>query len=71
MLVNNTAFNYEMTYKYKGPFETMQCWTIGTVALQCGEKKIRYNMIGIKPHTSDTNVEDIKNWNICMMIVNA
>ena len=57
ILVNNTAFKYEIPYN--GPFEITQCWTNGTVALQCGATKIRYNICHIKSHTSDTNVEDI------------
>ena len=36
-----------------------QCWTNGTVPLQCGAIKIRYNISHIKSYTSDTNVEDI------------
>ena len=37
----------------------MQCCTNGTVTLQYGPAKIRYNIHQIKPYTSDTNVEDI------------
>ena len=41
-----------------------QCWTNGTVTLQCGAIKIRYNILRINPYTSDTNVEDINPENI-------
>ena len=44
---------------YNRPFVITQCWTNGTVALQCGPIKIRHNICRIKPHTSDTNFEDI------------
>ena len=36
----------------------------GMVILQCNATKIRYNIFRIKPHTSDTNVEDIKCWEL-------
>ena len=39
ILVNNTEFKYEIPYN--GPFEITQCWTNGTVALQCGAKQKR------------------------------
>ena len=57
MLVKNTAFKYETPYKR--PFEITQCCTNGTVTLHCGAIKIRYNIHHIKPHTYDTNIEDI------------
>ena len=57
MLNNNTAYKYEMPYK--GPFLINQCCTNGTVTLQCGTIKGRYNIRRIKPNASDTNVEDI------------
>ena len=44
---------------YKGPFVITQFWNNGTVTLQYGPTKIRYNVRWIKPYTSDTNVEDI------------
>ena len=55
--VNYTAFKYENPYK--DPFKIIQCWTNGTISLQCGEIKIRYNIHHIKTYESDTNVEDI------------
>ena len=58
MLDNNTAYKYEIPYKV--PFATTQCWTNGTVILQCGTKKVSYNVHHIKPYTSDTNVGDIQ-----------
>ena len=36
-----------------------QCCTNGTVALQCADIKIRYNIRHIKQHTDDTTVEYI------------
>ena len=38
MLANNTAYKYETTYKV--PFVITQCWTNGTVTLQCSEIKL-------------------------------
>ena len=58
MLNNNFAFKYETPYT--GPFYITLCCTNGTVALQCGAVKVRYNICRIKLYTSDTNVEDIK-----------
>ena len=57
MLNNHAAYKDETQYKVQ--FLMTQCWTNGTVTLQCGANKIRYNICRIKPHTSDTNVEDI------------
>ena len=50
ILNNNTAYKYETPYKV--PFVI--------IILQCGATKIKYNIHGIKPYTSDTNIEDIK-----------
>ena len=36
-----------------------QCFTNGTVILQCGLIQIRHNMCWIRPYTSDTNSEGI------------
>ena len=58
MLNNHAAYKYKTPYK--GPFGITQCWTNYAVILQYGATKIRYNTCHIKPHTSDTNVEDIK-----------
>ena len=57
MLNNHAAYKHETPYK--GPFVIKQCWTNGTVTVQCGAIKIRYNICRINPYTSDTNVEDI------------
>ena len=57
MLDDHNAYKYETTYK--GPFVIMPFWNNGTVTLQCGVIKSRYNIHHIKPHTSDTRVEDI------------
>ena len=56
MLTNNSAFKYETLHNR--PFEITQCWTNGTVTLQCDAKKISYNIRCIKPYTSGTNIED-------------
>ena len=37
----------------------MQCWTNGTVTLQCGVIKMRYSIRKINPYKSDTNFGDI------------
>ena len=58
MLTNNYAFKYEIPHNI--PFEVNQCWTNGTVTLQCGTIKIMQNICYIKPYTSDTNIEYIK-----------
>ena len=41
-----------------------QCWNNGTVVLQYGPTKIRYNICRINPYKYDTNVEDINPKNI-------
>ena len=58
MIKNNADFKYKTPYK--GPFEITPCWTNGTVKLQCGAIKARYNICYIKQYTYDKNVEDIK-----------
>ena len=58
MLTNKSILKYETPYKV--PFGITHYWTNGTVTLQCGTIKIRYNIRRIKPYTSDTNVEYIK-----------
>ena len=45
---------YKYGTPYKGPFMIMQCWTNGIVTL-----KISYNILRIKPHTSDINIENV------------
>ena len=57
MLDNHAANRYETTYKV--PFVITQYWNNGTVTIQRGAIKNRYYIRHIKPHTSDTNVEDI------------
>ena len=61
MINNNSAFKYDTPYN--GTFKIMQCWTNGTVTLQCGAIKIRYSICCIKPYTSNTSIEDIFNEN--------
>ena len=56
MLANNADFKYETPYK--GQFGIPQCQTNGTVTLQCGAKKNRYNIIRINTYTPNTNIED-------------
>ena len=43
---------------YKGPFAITKCFTSGRVKLNYGPTKVRYNIRRIKPHKSDTKVED-------------
>ena len=57
MLDNRAAQKNEKPYKV--PFVITQCYTNGTVTLQCVAIKIRYHILRIKPHTYDANVEDI------------
>ena len=56
MLTNHASYKYETPYK--GPFAITQCFNKGTVNLQCGAIKIKYNIRRIKPYKSDTKVED-------------
>ena len=62
MLNNHTAQKYETPYK--GPFMIKQCFTNGTVNLQCGAVKIKYNIRRIKPYKSNTKVEDYTSKNV-------
>ena len=62
MLNKHTAYKYERPYT--GPFLITQCFINGTVNLQCGMKKIRYNIRRIKQYKSDTKVEDISSKNM-------
>ena len=57
MLDSNSAYKHETPYK--GTFVITKCWNTGTVTLQCGATKIRYNIFHIKPYKFDTNIEDI------------
>ena len=56
MLTKHTAYKYETPYRR--PFLITQCFTNGTVSLQCGTTEIRHNMRWIKPYKSDTKVDD-------------
>ena len=55
MLINHTAYKYDMSYK--GPFLITQCFTNGMLMLQYGATDIRYNIRRIKPYNPDTKVE--------------
>ena len=44
---------------YKGLFMINQCCKNGIVILQCGAIKIRYNICRLKPHTFNTDVQDV------------
>ena len=44
---------------YNRPFVITQYWTNGTVTLQYGPTEIGYNILCIKPYTSNINAEDI------------
>ena len=57
MLNNHAAYKYETPHK--GPFVINEYWNNGTVTIQCGAIKIRYNIRQINPYKSDTNIEDI------------
>ena len=63
-MINKHAV-YKHKTPYKGPFVITQCWTNGTVTLQYGAIKIRYNIRHINLYKSDTNVEDINPENMC------
>ena len=51
-----TSYKYETPYK--GHFVITQCFTYGTVKLQCSTTYIMYNMHHIKPCKYDTKVGD-------------
>ena len=50
---------YKCETAYAGLFVMTQCFTNGTVNLQCGPTKNRYNTRQINPYKLDTKVEDI------------
>ena len=56
ILTKESAFKDETPYN--GPFEITQCWTNGTVTLQCDIIKNRYNIRHIKLYKSDTKIGD-------------
>ena len=62
MLADHTAYKYETPYKV--PFLITQCFTNGTVMLQCGATQITYNIYCINPYKYDTKVEDINSINM-------
>ena len=62
IITKHTSKKYEMPCT--GPFVITQCFTNGTVNLQCGPKTIRYNIYRINPYKSDTKVEDISSKNM-------
>ena len=62
MITKHTAYKYETSYTV--PFVIMQCSTNGTVNLQCGLTKNRYNIRRINPFKLDTKVEDINSKNM-------
>ena len=62
MLNKHTAYKYEIPYKIH--FVITQCFTNGTVNLQCGAIQIKYNIHRIKPYKSDTKVEDLNSINM-------
>ena len=55
MLTKHTAYKYEKPYT--GPFVITQCFTNGTVNVQCGAIQIKYNICHINPYKSDNKVE--------------
>ena len=54
MLNNHTEYKYETPYKVK--FVLTQCFTNGTVSLQCGAIQMKYNIRRINPYKLDTKV---------------
>ena len=63
MLTNNNSYKYETPYNR--PFFIMRCWINDMITLQYDLIKIRQNICRIKPHTSNTNIEDINPKNMC------
>ena len=57
ILNKHTAYKYETPYT--GPFVITQYYSNGTLNLQYGPTKTRYNICCIKRYKSDTNIEDI------------
>ena len=55
MLTNHTAYKYKTPYKVT--FAIKQCFTNGTVNLQCGAVQIKYNIRRIKSSKSDTKLD--------------
>ena len=62
MLTKQITFKYNTPYM--GPFMITQCWTNGTISLQCVAIDIRQNIRCINPHKSDTKVEDYNSINM-------
>ena len=62
-MLNNHA-EYKNEIPYQGQFVITQCFPHGTVRLQYGPTKSRYNICWIKPYKTDTNVEDINTKNM-------
>ena len=56
MLNNNAVLRYEIPYKC--PFEITKCWTNGTITLQYGASKIRYNILRMNLNVGDINFEN-------------
>ena len=65
MITNHNAYKHETSYK--GPFLIKQCFTNGTVKLQCGAVQIKYNICRIKPYKPDTKVDGFSS-KICLTI---
>ena len=61
MLTKHTVYTYKTPYT--GPFVITQRFSNDTVNLQCGAVQINYNIRRIKPHKTDTKVEDISSKN--------
>ena len=55
MLTNHTVYKYEKPSKVH--FVIIQCFTNGTINLQCGVIQIKHNICRINPYKSDTKVE--------------
>ena len=63
MINNHAAHKYETPYK--GQFLITRYFTNGTVNIQYGPTKIRYNIRWINTYKYDTKVEDINPENMC------
>ena len=54
ILTRHTSYKYEIPYM--GPFVITQCFTNGTVNLQCDMKTIMYNILHINTYKQYTKV---------------
>ena len=62
MLTYHTAYKYETLYTV--PFVITECFTNGSVKLQCGATQITYNLCRINPYKYDTKVDNSSSKNM-------